>query len=100
VGPSASFLRWQIIECYLGAKPSDLPIQLPTNVQFVINLKTAKALGLTISAHPARARRRGDRMIARREFITLLAVGSPTDGNCLYTDCLRKVLHLSGDGVG
>jgi len=39
-------------------------------------------------------------MIARREFITLLAVGSPTDGNCLYTDCLRKVLHLSGDGVG
>jgi putative tryptophan/tyrosine transport system substrate-binding protein len=48
VGPSASFLRWQIIECYLGAKPSDLPIQQPTNVQFVIILKTAKALGLTI----------------------------------------------------
>jgi len=43
-----------------GAKPGELPVQLPTKFEMVLNLKTAKALGLAV---PLSIRLRADELI-------------------------------------
>jgi putative ABC transport system substrate-binding protein len=88
-----------------GERPGHLPIQQSTKVELILNVKTAKSLGLGNPDHAARPRRRGDRVavqpccICSRPLVALFCRANRAE-QCPVSGGKAAVPHKSRDGRG